>query len=138
MKYLCKAQINKIVHTLNCIIQGAYFSEYYVGEIDGINASNTSNRKLFMGNLKEAFPVLFNFFNMLYTGEQQLLFFFEDGRIGIINSSDGTVQGGPEGMFLFSLGEKTPLDNINAKAPADSLAFAYADNVYLLAKKKDF
>ena len=61
-----------------------------------------------MGNLKEAFPVLFKFFNMLYTGEQQLLFFFEDGLIGIINSSDGTVQGGPEGMFLFSLGEKTP------------------------------
>ena len=42
-------------------------------------------------------------------------------------------------MFLFSLGEKTPLDNINAKAPADSLAFAYADNVYLeLSKKRDF
>ena len=39
-------------------------------------------------------------------------------------------------MFIFSLGEKTPLDKINAKAPADSLAFAYADNVYLLAKKK--
>jgi len=70
-----------------------------------------------MGNLKEAFPVLFNFFNMLYTGEQQLLFFFEDGPIGIINSSDGTVQSVPEGMFLFSLGEKTPLDNINANAP---------------------
>ena len=56
--------------------------------------------------MKEAFTVLFKFFNMLYTGEQPLLFFFEDGRIGIINSSDGTVQGGPEGMFLFRLEKK--------------------------------
>ena len=31
-----KAGIDKIVHTLNCIIQGAHFSEYCVGEIDGI------------------------------------------------------------------------------------------------------
>ena len=61
-----------------------------------------------------------------------MTFLFEDGPIGIVNSSDGTVQGDPEGMSLFILGGKFSLDNINAQAPADSLA--YADNVYLLAE----
>jgi hypothetical protein len=39
---------------------------------------------------------------------------------------------------FFSLEEKSPLDNINAKAPANSLAFANANHVYFLAKKKGF
>jgi len=128
----------KIIHTLSSFIEAVDNNVFCIGEGDCRNAFNSCNREMFMLNLKKEFFELYPFFYLWYSGESKLIFEFEDGSKKFILSSEGTTQGDPGAMFLFCVGLKTPLTNIQNRAPPQTMIVSFADNINLGSEKKHF
>ena len=69
--------------------------------VDGRNAFNSADRQKFLNKLYEKCPELSLFIEVWYLGRVELWFFFEDGSVGVIVSSEGCQQRETQSLNLF-------------------------------------
>ena len=98
--------------------------------LDASNAFNTANRQKMMDELAIHYPMLLPFFWNWYGYPAPLWYFRENGLPFTIMSLEGIQQGDPAGPFLFSLGLRPTLLNIQSQQP-EGLVAAYLDDISL-------
>jgi hypothetical protein len=95
------------------------------------NAFNTIDREVFLSDVKEHFPQIYNWVSYCYRQPAALIFGGEE-----IRSESGVQQGDPLGPFLISLALHRLVKKIDAAVPGLDLHLWYLDDGTIIADEE--
>ena len=110
--------------------------KHVVVSLDASNAFNSANRQSMLNELAKEFPELVPFFGGWYGAPAELWYAHQNAPPSIILSHQGVQQGDAAGPFLFSLGLRPILSEIQKVCPSGLVA-AYLDDISLGASHEN-
>ena len=133
---LAKAGPESLVQKINTTL--AENKSWVVLKLDVTNAFNTIHRKVIFEQVRDLFPELLPYINMLYGGHRECWTRDETGFHQVIRSEEGVTQGHTLGTVLFNISTYRPVHlKLNkllnsSDEPSSGCALALHDDHFLL------